>query len=1169
MQESIAQQTLVNREWSTSDSSSYFFQKSVVKTDNNGFVYTLGSKMTGANGYDFLLLKQKANGDTVYIAGFDGDASMDDYATDLIVSPSGSVYISGASWRNSSDSLDPVIIKINSSGITEWYTYYSNSSGYSEFFSSLVETSAGDIIVGGGTNQGSGMDYLICLFDTLGNENSNNLFDYNGNNDILIKINYDAINSEISMAGAGQTDSTSWDYWVVTCYTTLIYKSEKGYNGGISTYRGVTDFKILNNTYYVTGYSYSSNTGYDIETIALDDSLNVLWSNKWNGADSLDDKSNAIGLDANGDVYITGYTTSNTRGQDMILQKLDGNTGSILWQRIFNGPDDSHDSGTDIEINGYSVYITGYTTSGGQVFSTGCYDTSGVLRWQKMSNTGVYSMEPDLALDVEGNPVIGVAVFGLLYVEKYTQLTESLYPVTDTTGLPLYEDNKLLVTFNPDKVDHSFIDNQDISFALIGDVIDSTLISTMENKLGVILRKHYIIKIVSQKTTDTISVSRHGYEVRIPKFWATLALQIPDTLDELTACDSLKTISDISNAELNVAFYLTGSNDPYFASGDGQSSLHPTGTYPYAHINIDTAWGLSVGKKYIKVGILDNGIWFTHSDFGVANNGSLSGSKIHGGYNYSLNTENIQNLVSYPGYYNHGTPVSGIIGALRNNGNGIAGIAGGDPDSSFIDSTGVGLYDMIICCGSGSNLSTGYINRLGQALYDGATSGPYSYNGLHIMNMSLGTSSDYATNFLRGRIIYARDNGVILVAARGNKSSLDSSLWYPAVYNDEWILNVGGSGTDGSYKKNGNGSGNGFLGMANQNLFTLVGKNIDFTAPQAYENTTSLLDNSSNSYTSFGGTSSSSAHVSGVAGLMLSYFNINSPSDQNLTIEDVEHILQYTAVDDTVDSAVVGYDIFSGYGKIDGGKALQVIQKPNYQVLHFTAWLNASDMVQVASNVQNTSGGFVINDYNAGNSINTSAYVNIYKISGVINHGNLISPSGQILGYWIRNSYTDAWDTTFNVGSSPQANAHKFADFEYFTQDSAKLYGYLYHSPGIQTWFPKNPNTDLIKLSYTVHVYDSTGQSSVEENPSLADIQLYPNPSKDFVNLQLTLPQSGKVRIRVLDMNGRLVVDYFNSIIAGGYHIMQVPVLSWLAGMYFLEIEMDNKTTVRKFIKTE
>lgn len=1162
----FSQQVLVNREWSTADSTSYFFQKSIVKTDANGLIYTLGSKMTATNGYDFLLLKQKSNGDTVYIASFDGDASKDDFAADLFIAPSGSVYIVGASWQNSSDSLDPVIVKLSSTGAFVWRDYLTNSSSYGDALVSITSDGGDKIFAGGTVSNGTDQDYILAKYDTSGTSYFEVTYD-NNFQDIGVRVQYDAINSVIHLLGASQPTDTTWDF-CIRRYNPSTGTALKTYRsaGGTIGIDVVSGIEQSNGNYFITGSAKNTSTGYDMVAICLDDSLDLLWTHTWNGADSLDDKSNAIRLDGNGNVYISGYTTTSSRGRDMILQKLDKSTGSVIWQRMLNGPDDGHDSGTDIEINGTDVFVTGYTTNGDQVFSTECYDIYGSLRWQKMSNTGVFGIIPDMAVDVEGNPVIGVAVFGLLYVEKYKQLVDPLTPVTDTSGLPLYEDNKLLITFNPDKVSHSFVDDPDIVFAPIENVIDSTLISIMESKLGVVIRKFNVIKTVSQKTTDTISISRHGYEVPIPKFWATLAVQIPGTLDELAACDSLKTISDIYNSELNVAFTLMGSDDPYFISGDGQSSLHPTATYPNAHINIDTAWARTTGKSYIKVGILDNGIWFPHQDFGNATNGSLSGSKIAGGYNYVTSSPNIQNLLTAPGLYNHGTAVSGIIGALRNNTTGIAGIAGGDPDSS---STGVPLYDMIVCCPFSSS-SSAYVNSLGAALYDGSVSGPNSYNGLHIINMSLGTSSSYANAFLRQRILFARDNGVVLVAARGTKNTLDSTLIYPAVYNDEWILNVGGSGTDGHFK-NGiiglqNGNGNGYFGSNNQNLYTLIGKNIDFTAPQAYENVTTLEDGSpNNSYTSFGATSSSTAHVSGVAALMLSYFNSNSSSDQNLTIEDVEHILEYTATDDILSGySTVGYDIYSGHGRINGGKALQVLQKPYYQVLHFTAWLDNSDMTQVGT----ITTGSTLNDYNGGN-IPLPYPTNVYRISGTVNHGNLISPNAQILGYWIRNTYTDSWDSVFTVSGTPNINAYRSCDFEYFTTDSAKLYGYLYYSSGLTAWFPYNPNTNLVRLSYTVHVYDSTGQTNVEEITSIPDAQLYPNPSRDFVNLQLTLPQSGKVNVRILDMSGKVIADYFNQVVEGGYHIIPISVQSWKAGMYFFEIQIDNKRTVKKFIKTE
>lgn len=1168
-----SQQFLVNTEWDYSSHGLSFFERSIVKTDANNNVYSLGSTLT-ATGYDWILVKVDDHGDSLWTTYFDGDNETQDIAMDMYLDEAnGGIFIVGGSEQNGSDSLDACIARFQmDSGDEDWRVYLSGTNSFNDLYTSITTDGSGNLLLGGvlGTST-QGYDYLYTKCQTDGTVDYSSSYDYLNYDDVVVKITYNADKDWAVLSGASQPADTSWDYFLISYdVATGSYQTDERNFGGYGALNRPSDALYYNGFYYITGSINNPSTGgYDIKTVCLDTALQVVWDHSWNGIDSLEDHGNAVVIDtSNGDVYITGYTSTNTQLKNTILIKYDS-SGNEKFVKMLNGTSGTDDKGTDIELRDGRVYVGGYSDN--THLNAVCFDTSGAFLWQRISSIGL-NVHVNLVIDGTGAVILGAPLSYTLFTEKYSVLELTNDPVVDTAGVPQYKENEIIISFNPSKVNTAFIDDTKKEFADIEEVVDSVLIDQMEDKLGITLRNSrfiQMVKIVKQLTVDTVSATRHGYSIKIPKFWATLTMTLPPAYDELEACDSLNTLLDIYYAEINGAFRVLGANDNYYNTANDQSSLHPSGTYPNAHINIDSAWSRTVGKDIVKVGILDNGVRYSHEDLGTAVPGSLSGSNIDGGYNFKINA-NIQNYLVTSGFYDHGTMVTGIIGAQRDNTIGIAGIAGGDPDSAANVSQGVKLYDMIVCCNPGSPLSTSYVTDLNEALFEGAVSGTDPYNGLHIMNMSLGTTGAFANASLRQHILFARDNGVILVGARGHGSSQDSTLIYPAVYPDELILNVGGSGTDGHYKKNTNGSASGYLG-ATANAYTYISKNMDFTAPQAYENIYSLDNNTNdNSYLSFGGTSAAAAHVSGVASLMLSYHNSSAASDQNLSIEDVEHILQYTATDDILadSSSTYGYDKYSGFGRINGGKALQVIEKPYYQVLHFTAWLNSSDMVQVANNVQNGN-GFRLNDWSFGApNLGASVDVDVYKITGVSQHGQWISPTGVILGHWIRNSYSDAFDTCYTASSLPQVDAYKFAGFDYFNPDSAQLFGYLYNAPGLGQWFPQNPTTGLIKLSYTVHTYDSSGQTIVEELEDI-NISLYPNPAKDFVNLQFTMPQNGKALIRVLDMNGRVVLSLMNEMIEGGIHTMQVPVQSLQQGLYFFEIAIDNKTTVKKFIKLE
>ena len=84
---------------------------------------------------------------------------------------------------------------------------------------------------------------------------------------------------------------------------------------------------------YIVGATPVSGHGYDFSTIKLNSSMVLQWQANYNGAANLNDIGSGIGVDASGNVYVTGYTTSATTGKDMITIKYNSsehNNGLLL-----------------------------------------------------------------------------------------------------------------------------------------------------------------------------------------------------------------------------------------------------------------------------------------------------------------------------------------------------------------------------------------------------------------------------------------------------------------------------------------------------------------------------------------------------------------------------------------------------------------------------------------------------------------------------------------------------------------------------------------------------------------------------------------------------------------------------------------------------------------------
>src|SRR5690606_11769610 len=159
--------------------------------------------------------------------------------------------------------------------------------------------------------------------------------------------------------------------------------------------------------------------------------------------------------------------------------------------------------------------------------------------------------------------------------------------------------------------------------------------------------------------------------------------------------------------------------------------------------------------------------------------------RVKGGFNYiqSRRFQDDNSNLSID-IYGHGTPIAGIIGAIRNNELGVAGIAGGDYNQSQL---GVRLYDFKILDNSGT-LSR--VSDAIDAITEGATSGNNSYvYTLDVMNHSWGVTIGQLAQdaeALKESIRYTNRNNVAIVVASGNTGN--TNVYYPATYNDGWVM---------------------------------------------------------------------------------------------------------------------------------------------------------------------------------------------------------------------------------------------------------------------------------------------------------------------------------------------------------------------------------------------
>ena len=337
---------------------------------------------------------------------------------------------------------------------------------------------------------------------------------------------------------------------------------------------------------------------------------------------------------------------------------------------------------------------------------------------------------------------------------------------------------------------------------------------------------------------------------------------------------------DVEYAELNYyAYALFTPNDPYYVYQWNFYDANNGG------INMQAAWDIATGEPNVIVAVLDTGV--AYEDFrGFQLAPDLANTRFVTGYDFASGD-------SHPNDDDgHGTHVTGTIAQSTNNSLGAAGIAF---DCSIMP---------VKVLSKRGQISSGSHADIADGIYFAAD------NGAHIINMSLGGESPSIT--LENALAYACGKDITIVCAAGNEYEYGNPVQYPAGY-DEYCIAVGATRYDltrASYSSTGS-----YLDIAAPGGDLDVDQNGDGYGDGILQQTFGTNPKDWG-YWFYTGTSMATAHISGVAALLIS----TGVTDPNAVREALEETAE--------DLGPQGWDEEYGWGLVDAYAALNYYRNP-------------------------------------------------------------------------------------------------------------------------------------------------------------------------------------------------------------------------------------------------
>ena len=397
-----------------------------ISVDDSGGVYVAGRTAgdlgaTNSGGWDAYVRKYDASGAHLWTQQF-GTANSDD-ARAVSIGGAGNVYLAG-SVSNSSGVWDGFVRKYDASGNLLWDRLVETSSHDHAY--GVSADADGNVYVAGDTGGVMGIarygssDAYVRKYDALGNVLWTEQFG-TSYGDVANGVSVDS-SGNVHVAGDTWDTDSGWDAYVRTydasgahLWTDRFSFEDETQSNGVSA--------DADGNVYVVGYTKDPEVGGDDAYLRkYDASGSHLWTDRFGSRDTTSNRVNAVASDETA-VYVAGSTDGVGEGSagrsDVHVRKYDL-SGNLSWSAQFGSASGEAANGIAVDQSG-NVYVGGYTNGDLEGENAGSMDAfvtkldaSGALLWTRQFGTSSYDRIYDVSVDVGGNVYLAGGTGGVL-----------------------------------------------------------------------------------------------------------------------------------------------------------------------------------------------------------------------------------------------------------------------------------------------------------------------------------------------------------------------------------------------------------------------------------------------------------------------------------------------------------------------------------------------------------------------------------------------------------------------------------------------------------------------------------------------------------------------------------------------------------------------------------